>query len=126
MPRKKSPTLTDAELRLMNVLWTRGPSTVSEVLADLTNDPPLAYNTVLTTLRILEEKKYVKHKKDGRAFLYAPRVEREQAQKSALRLLLDRFYENSAESLILNVLRHERLNAEERSRLKQMIEEAGE
>ena len=126
MARKKSTTLTEAELRLMNVLWTRGASTVNEVLDDLSTDPPLAYNTVLTTLRILEQKNYVKHKKDGRAFLYAPRVQREQAQRSALRQLLDRFYENSAEHLILNVLKHEKLNPAELQRLKRMIEEAGE
>lgn len=124
MARKKSSTLTDGELRLMNVLWTRGASTVNEVLAALPEDPPLAYNTVLTTLRILEDKGYVKHKKDGRAFLYVPRVPREQAQKSALRLLMSRFFENSAEQLVLNILRHEKLDAAELQRLRRMIEEA--
>lgn len=124
MARKKSITLTEAELPLMNVLWTRGASTVNDVLEALPNDPPLAYSTVLTTLRILEEKGYLKHKKDGRAFLYAPKVPREQAQKSALRQLLSRFFENSAEQLVLNVLKHEKLDAAELQRLKVMIGEA--
>ncbi len=124
MARKKSATLTEAELPLMNVLWSRGPSTVNDVLEALPNDPPLAYSTVLTTLRILEEKGYLKHKKDGRAFLYAPKVQREQAQKSALRQLLSRFFENSAEQLVLNVLKHEKLDAAEMKRLKAMIGEA--
>jgi predicted transcriptional regulator len=124
MARKKSTTLTEAELRLMNVLWARGASTVNDVLDALPSDPALAYSTVLTTLRILEDKKYLKHKKDGRAFLYVPRVPREQAQRSALRLLLSRFFENSAEQLVLNVLKHEKLDAAELQRLRRMIEEA--
>ena len=124
MARKKSTTLTEAEVRLMNVLWARGPSTVNDVLEALPADPPLAYNTVLTTLRILEEKGYLKHKKDGRAFHYVPRVPREQAQMSALRLLLSRFFENSAEQLVLNVLKHEKLDPAELQRLRRMIEEA--
>ena len=123
MARKKSTTLTEAEVRLMNVLWARGPSTVNDVLEALPADPPLAYNTVLTTLRILEEKGYLKHKKDGRAFHYVPRVPREQAQMSALRLLLSRFFENSAEQLVLNVLKHEKLDPAELQRLRRMIEE---
>jgi predicted transcriptional regulator len=124
MARKKSPTLTEAELRLMNVLWSRGASTVNGVLDALPGDPPPAYNTVLTTLRILEDKGYLKHKKDGRAFLYVARVPREQAQRSALRFLLSRFFENSAEQLVLNVLRHEKLDAAELQRLRKTIEEA--
>lgn len=124
MARKKSTTLTEAELRLMNVLWDRGASTVNDVLEALPGDPPLAYSTVLTTLRILEDKGYLKHKKEGRAFLYLPRVPREQAQRSALRLLLSRFFENSAEQLVLNILKNEKLDAAELDRLKQMIQEA--
>ncbi len=124
MARKRSTTLTEAEVRLMNVLWERGASTVNEVLDALPDDPPLAYNTVLTTLRILEDKGYVKHKKDGRAFQYVASVPREQAQRSALRLLLSRFFEGSAEQLVLNILRHEKLDTDELQRLRRIIEEA--
>jgi predicted transcriptional regulator len=123
MARKISATLTEAELPLMNVLWSLGQGTVNDVLEGLPNDPPLAYSTVLTTLRILEEKGYLKHKKDGRAFVYVPRVPREQARSSALRLLLSRFYEGSAEQLVLNILKHEKLDADELKRLKQMVQE---
>jgi predicted transcriptional regulator len=123
MARKISATLTEAELPLMNVLWSLGQGTVNDVLEALPNDPPLAYSTVLTTLRILEEKGYLKHKKDGRAFVYVPRVPREQARSSALRLLLSRFYEGSAEQLVLNILKHEKLDADELKRLKQMVQE---
>lgn len=124
MARKKSQTLTEAEVKLMNVLWARGASTVHDVLDALPADPPLAYSTVLTTLRILEDKGYLKHKKDGRAFLYVPRVPREQAQRSAMRLLLSRFFENSAEQLVLNILKHEKLDAAELRRLRRTIQEA--
>ena len=124
MARKKSLTLTEAEVKLMNVLWAQGASTVNDVLAALPEQPPLAYSTVLTTLRILEDKGYLTHKKDGRAFLYVPKVPREQAQRSALRLLLSRFFENSAEQLVLNLLKHEKLDAAELRRLRRTIEEA--
>jgi len=124
MARSKSTTLTEAEVRLMNVLWARGASTVNDVLDALPDDPAPAYSTVLTTLRILEDKGYLKHRKDGRAFLYIPRVPREQAQRSAMRLLLSRFFENSAEQLVLNILKHEKLDTAELQRLKEIIEEA--
>ena len=124
MARKESPVLTEAELPLMDVIWARGTCTVSDVLEALPNDPPLAYNTVLTTLRILEEKGYLEHEKDGRAFVYKPRVPREQARHSALRLLLSRFFENSAEQLVHNLLQSEKLSASEIRRLKKMIGEA--
>jgi predicted transcriptional regulator len=124
MARKESPTLTESELRLMNVLWDRGPSTVKDVLDALPADPPLAYNTVLTTLRILEEKGYLDHEKDGRAFLYKPRVPREQARQSALRHVLSRFFENSAEQLVSNLLQSEKLTPAEIKRLRKLVEEA--
>lgn len=124
MARKESPTLTESELRLMNVLWHRGPSTVKDVLDALPADPPLAYTTILTTLRILEEKGYLDHEKDGRAFLYKPRVPREQARQSALRHVLSRFFENSAEQLVSNLLKSEKLSAAEMKRLRKLIEEA--
>ena len=124
MARKESPVLTEAELPLMDVIWACGTCTVNDVLNALPNDPPLAYNTVLTTLRILEDKGYLEHEKDGRAFVYRPRVPREQARHSALRLLLSRFFENSAEQLVHNLLQSEKLSAPEIKRLKKMIGEA--
>ncbi len=124
MARKESTVLTEAEHRLMDVLWTRGASTVTEVLEGLNQDPPLAYNTVLTTLRILEEKEYLSHDKEGRAFVYKAKVPREKARQSALRLLMSRFFDNSAEQLVHNLLSSEKLTNAEMKRLKKMIEEA--
>jgi predicted transcriptional regulator len=122
--RKKSPHLTDAELRLMDVLWEKGESTVSDVADALPNNPALAYSTVLTTLRILENKGFVRHTKDGRAFVYHPIVGREQARESAVTHLVRRFFENSPELLMLNLLDKKKVDASELRRLRRKIEEA--
>ena len=122
--RKKSPTLTEAELRLMDILWENGESTVAEVVEALSRHSPLAYSTVLTTLRILEQKKYVSHKKSGRAFLYYPIVERGQARQKVIDYVLSRFFNNSPELLVLNVLEREKIQARELHRLKKKIQES--
>jgi len=124
LPRKKSPTLTEAELRLMNVLWQRGEATVSEVVNALAKDSRLAYSSVLTTLRILERKGYVRHRKLGRAFVYQPLVAREDAQRSAVRFVVSRFFKNSPELLVLNVLENEELSSKELRKLRKLIDEA--
>jgi len=126
LARKKSPGLTDAELRLMDVLWERGQATVSEVVDGLPSDVPLAYSTVLTTLRILETKGYLRHTKDGRAFIYRPVVDREQARESAVKHLLGRFFENSPELLMLNLLESNQVAPEELKRLRERIDEETE
>jgi predicted transcriptional regulator len=131
LARKKSLNLTEAEQRLMEVLWEKGSATVAEVTdalsqkAALPKKPDLAYNTVLTTLRILEEKGYVRHTKpnDGRKFLYTPVVSREQASHSALRHLLSRFFGNSAEALVLNLLEDEKPSEAERNRIRNLLKE---
>lgn len=123
MPRKKSPQLTEGELRLMNVVWEKGSATVGEVAEALKQDPPLAYTTVLTTLRILEKKGYLRHKKEGRAFIYEPMVDRQQASHGAIHHLLARFFDNSPELLVTNLLRDERISRKEISRLKKLIAE---
>ena len=106
MARKKSLNLTEAELRLMDVVWNKGAVTVGEVAAALTGEPNLAYNTILTTLRILEQKGYVRHTKsrEGRAFVYRAVVGRKQASRNALRHLVRGFFANSPELLVLNLL----------------------
>ncbi|HEY1213474.1 MAG TPA: BlaI/MecI/CopY family transcriptional regulator [Bryobacteraceae bacterium] len=121
MPRKKSPQLTEAELRLMNVLWERGQATVGEVAEALTGDPPLAYSSVLTILRILERKVYLRHTKEGRAFLYEPAINREEASTGAIRQLLAKFFNNSPELLVANLLSDEALSRKEIDRLKKLI-----
>ena len=122
MPPKKSPTLTEAELRLMEVLWQKGPATVQQILQDLPEAAPLAYNSVLTTIRILEQKGYVKHVKDGRAHVYTPLIQREEATRSEIRRLVNRFFGNSHELLVLNILEDQTVDAKELKRLRKMLE----
>ena len=106
MARKKSPNLTEAELRLMDIVWDKGAVTVGDVAAALPGEPGLAYNTILTTLRILEQKGYVRHTKprEGRAFVYRAVVGRKQDSRNALRHLVRGFFANSPENLVLNLL----------------------
>ena len=126
MPRKPSETLTEAELKIMQVIWLKGPGTVQHILDALTNtlsdSPALAYNTVLTTIRILERKGYVEHSKDGRAHVYRPLVERDEASRSEIRHLVGRFFRNSHEDLVLNILEDRGIAPEELNRLRKMLE----
>ena len=122
MPPRKSPTLTEAELRLMEVLWQKGPATVQHVMEGVSEKTPLAYNSVLTTIRILEKKGYLKHEKDGRAHVYTPLVERQEATRSEIRRLVTRFFGNSHEMLVLNILKDQSVDAAELKRLRKMLE----
>ncbi len=122
MPPQKSPTLTTAELRLMQVLWQKGSATVQQVLDALPAKPPLAYNSVLTTIRILENKGYVKHVKDGRAHVYMPLVGRNEATRFEIRHLVNRFFKNSHQALVLNILQDESIDDTELKQLRQLLE----
>ncbi len=124
MPPKKSPTLTEAELRLMKVLWSRGESTVNDIAAALPDENALAYNSVLTTIRILEQKGYVQHRKEGRAFYYVPLVAEQEAGSSEIRLVLRRFFGDSREKLMLSLLGDREVTPEELQRLKDAIQQA--
>jgi predicted transcriptional regulator len=122
LARSKSVTLTEAELRIMNVLWERRSATVHEVLETLPPRPVLAYNSVLTIIRILEKKGYVKHEKDKRAHVYLPLVDRKDATRFEVRHLVSRFFGNSNEQLVLNVLEETSIDADELDRLRQLLE----
>jgi predicted transcriptional regulator len=122
VPPRQSITLTEAELRIMNVLWQRGSGTVQQVLDGLPPKLSLAYNSVLTTIRVLERKRYVEHKKDGRAHVYAPIVERTAARRAEIGNLVSRFFKNSHEQLVLNVLEERGIDSMELDRLRKMLE----
>jgi BlaI family transcriptional regulator, penicillinase repressor len=108
----------------MNVLWQKGPGTVQQVLDWLPDKPALAYTTVLTTIRILERKGYVGHAKDGRAHVYETLIEREDATRSEIRHLVSRFFRNSHDALVLNILEDREIEGEEVKRLRKMLEQA--
>lgn len=126
MPPKKSITLTEAELRLMKILWQRGESVVSDLVAAMPDGETLAYNSVLTTVRILEQKGYVEHRQEGRAFVYRPSVAEHEASRSEVRHVLNRFFGNSRERLLLSLLGDEEVSSEELQRLKEAIQNASE
>jgi len=118
--RKRSQTLTEAELRLMEVLWQKGRATVAEITGALP-PPPIAYNSVLTTMRILEQKGFVRHEEEGRAYLYIPVLQREEASSSALRQVIDKFFDSSPGALALKLVENKALDSSEISRLKALI-----
>jgi len=122
VPPTKSATLTEAELRLMDVLWEKGPATVQQVLEALPPKPALAYNSVLTTMRILEKKGYVKHLKDGRAHIYSPVIERQEATRSEISHLVHRFFKNSRDLLLLNILEDSSIDEQELKRLREFLQ----
>src|SRR5208282_1119830 len=95
MPPRKSNTLTEAELRLMKILWRRGEGAVTDLVAGLPESEPLAYNSVLTTIRILEQKGYVDHRQEGRAFVYRACVAEDEASRSEVKHVLSRFFGDS-------------------------------
>ena len=108
----------------MNVLWQKGSASVQQVLDGLPKKPALAYNSVLTTVRILEKKGYVKHVKDGRAHIYLPLVGRKEATRFEIRHLVNRFFENSHELLVMNILEDASIDDDELRRMRKMLEEA--
>jgi predicted transcriptional regulator len=124
MPPKRSITLTQAELRLMKVLWTRGESAVSDVVTATADDGTLAYTSVLTTIRILEQKGYVCHRQEGRAFLYSACIGEQEASRSEVRHVLQRFFGNSRERLLLSLLGDDEIGPDELRRLKEAIASA--
>jgi predicted transcriptional regulator len=126
MPPTRSITLTKAELRLMKVLWSRGESTVAELVAATAPDGELAYTSVLTTIRILETKGYVRHRQEGRAFLYDSTIGEVEASRSEVRHVLERFFGNSRERLLLSLLGDDEVSPDELRRLKEAVAKAPE
>ena len=124
MARQRSPALTDAEARVMTVLWQQGTSTVADAVAALSKKRAVSYSTVQTILRILETKGYVVHDKVARAFVYRPLVDEKQARRRALRHLARRLFDGSSSLLVLNILDDEEMDPLELQRLKKFIEDA--
>jgi predicted transcriptional regulator len=119
MPRPPSPTLTDGELRLMNVLWQRGESTVLDIQESL--DEELADSTIRTLLSVLEGKGYVIRERSGRAHVYRARVERSDERSRMVRQVVRRFFRSPAD-LVLNLLDAGDLDAQELERIRRAIE----
>lgn len=107
--------LTKLELKIMQVIWKRGASTVSAVQAEL--QPPLAYTTVQTVLNILERKGKLKRESQGRAYVYSAKVSEEKAVGQSLRDLIDRMFGGSSEELVMSLLKSRQIDAEKLAKL---------
>src|SRR5712664_534954 len=124
MPKKKFLTLTNAEHRIMEVIWARGSATVAEVVEALQGKD--AYTTILTLMRILKAKGYLSTRKEGRAHVFTPRVDRDTVARKAVRQLLTKFFSGSPSELVLSFLREEELTSEELEEIKRKIMDLGD
>ena len=124
MPRKKNLTLTNAEHRIMEVIWAKGSATVADVVEALNGKD--AYTTILTLMTILKGKGYLSSRKEGRAFVFAPKVDRDTAARKAVHQLLSKFFAGSASELVLSFLREEELTPQELDAIKRKIKVSSE
>ena len=123
MARKQTPTLTETELRIMKIVWEATSASVNDVLEAWVDPPIPAYNTVLTMLRILERKGYLKHVKQGRAFHYQPLVNQTSARRKAVSHMVKNFFDGSPELLVLSLMQDPRLTPEDMERIEKILEE---
>jgi predicted transcriptional regulator len=112
--------LADREAQLMQILWEYGPATVTEVRERLPDE--LAYTTVLTMLRTLEAKDYVRHEEQGRAHVYSAAIQRQAAQRSALKALSTKLFKGSHALLVTQLVNDETLTDEEIKRIRHLID----
>src|SRR5690349_5199216 len=125
MPTPIHSTLTKRERQIMDILYRRGRATAGEVLEELSGDPN--YSTVRTQLRVLEEKGHVTHEEEGLRYVYAPAVPRSSARKSALRHLVETFFDGSPENAVAAILGGEgsKLSDEQLDRISELVKKAG-
>src|SRR6266511_951107 len=124
MPRKKTLTLTNAEHRIMEVIWAKGSATVADVVEALKGED--AYTTILTLMRILKDKGYLSSRKEGRAFVFVPKVDRDTVARKAVSQLLSKFFAGSPSELVLSFLREEELTPQELDAIKKKIRASSE
>jgi BlaI family transcriptional regulator, penicillinase repressor len=124
MSRSLHAVLTRRERQIMDILFRRGRATAAEVMEELPGEP--SYSTVRTQLRVLEEKGHVRHEEDGVRFIYIPAVARHAARKSALRHLVETFFDGSPEKAVAALLGGEgsKLSDEQLDRIAGMIDKA--
>ena len=114
-------SFTDRELDVMAVVWELGSATVRDVQDRL--EDPLAYTTVLTILRTLEAKGYLRHEAEGRAHRYHPAVRRDQASSSALRRLVSKLFAGRPEALLTQLVSDQKLTADQLARIRRLLDE---
>ena len=123
MPRKPSSALTEAEQKIMQVLWDTGEATVKDVHETLNRKKKLAYTTVMTVLKILSEKGYAGNRKEGRAFVYFPLISQQDARQKAISSLVSRFFGGSSQALAQHLVELEDIDLSELAELRKEIED---
>ncbi len=124
MARPPSPTITDSERAILEVLWDQDEASVREVADELSRRKPLAYTTVLTMLNVLGKKGLVTHRSEGRAFIYRAAITREQARKQALDHLLRQFFKGSPNMLAQHLVSEHDIDPAERALLQDKVDAA--
>lgn len=121
MPRPPSPTPTDSERAILEVLWKKKEASVREVTDELSKKKPVAYTTVLTMFKIMARKGLVSHRTEGRAFIYTPAISRSEARKQALDHLLKQFFNGSPNVLAQHLLSEHDMDLAELKALQQKV-----
>jgi predicted transcriptional regulator len=124
MARRRSVPLTEVEQRLMEIVWASGPATVGQIVDAIRESERPAYNTVQTMMKILERKGYVRHRSEGRAFVYESIVDRDAAARTALSQVVQRFFGGSPRALAVNLIEGDHLTEDELDELQRTIARA--
>ncbi len=123
MPKQKTHRLGDLQLKIMQVLWQRGDSGVSDVFADISKERALAYTTIATMLRKMEARGLVAHRVDGRAFIYRAAIDAQTVTSSSSEHLIDRFFEGSLADLVSHLLDTREVSRAELAKIEKLIAE---
>jgi predicted transcriptional regulator len=121
--RKESRILTETELELMNILWKLSEGSVNDVLAELSKDRDLAYTSVSTILRILEQKGIIMSRKEGRGHVYIPKVKKEEYERTSVQHLVSNVFEGEASTLVRRLIETKDLSQKDLLELKQMLDQ---
>lgn len=123
MARPKSSGPTNHELEILKVLWSKSPLSVAEIIERFPKTPKPAYSSMLTAVRLMDQKGYIKHKKQGKAYFYSPVLEEESHSRSEIKKLANSVFGGSQYDLAVNIIKSEKLKPEEVTELKQLLEE---
>lgn len=123
MPRPLMQSLTENELPIMNLLWDEAPLPVGEILTRLRRNPKPAYTSVLTAVQVMEKKGYIRHRKQGKAYIYSPILSREAYEQSEVQSIARRLFGGDPLKLAINLVKNEHLSEKEIKTLKKMLED---
>lgn len=117
------PNLTEAETEIMNVVWEQSPTTIRDIFEKIKKNKNVAYTTVATTVKILEDKKFLRSEKNGKAHTFYANVQKKDYSRFALRSLVNRFFDGMSSGLVMNLLSDKNLSDKEKQEIKKMFEE---